>query len=114
MKLPRKPKLIAVTVTHGHMITATATIGPAGSTSEFSFAIMANNAPVAVNDAVGATGNHDAAIRIIHQLSVGVDATDGRNASAPDLASLAGLLIDSDGDGLDVGDITKIGNSFGT
>ncbi|MCL7960214.1 MAG: DUF937 domain-containing protein [marine benthic group bacterium] len=33
-------------------------------------------------------------------------------ASAPDLASLAGLLIDSDGDGLDVGDITKIGGNL--
>jgi len=33
-------------------------------------------------------------------------------SSAPDLASLAGLLIDSDGDGLDVGDITKIGGSL--
>jgi hypothetical protein len=33
-------------------------------------------------------------------------------SSAPDLASLAGLLIDSDGDGLDVGDITKIGGNL--
>jgi hypothetical protein len=33
-------------------------------------------------------------------------------SSAPDLASLAGLLIDSDGDGLDLGDISKIGGSL--
>ncbi len=33
-------------------------------------------------------------------------------SSAPDLASLAGLLIDGDGDGLDVGDITRIGGSL--
>jgi hypothetical protein len=33
-------------------------------------------------------------------------------ASAPDLSSLAGLLIDSDGDGLDMGDITKLGGSL--
>ena len=33
-------------------------------------------------------------------------------SSAPDLASLAGLLIDSDGDGLDMGDITKLGGSL--
>lgn len=33
-------------------------------------------------------------------------------SSAPDLASLAGLLIDSDGDGLDLGDITKMGGSL--
>jgi hypothetical protein len=33
-------------------------------------------------------------------------------SSAPDLASLAGLLIDSDGDGLDLGDIGKIGGGL--
>lgn len=33
-------------------------------------------------------------------------------SSAPDQASLAGLLIDSDGDGLDLGDISKIGGSL--
>ena len=33
-------------------------------------------------------------------------------SSAPDLASLAGLLIDSDGDGLDMGDIKKLGGSL--
>lgn len=33
-------------------------------------------------------------------------------SSAPDLASLAGLLIDGDGDGLDMGDITKIGGGL--
>ncbi len=33
-------------------------------------------------------------------------------SSAPDLASLAGLLVDSDGDGLDMGDITKLGGSL--
>ena len=33
-------------------------------------------------------------------------------SSAPDLASLAGLLIDSDGDGLDLGDITRAGGGL--
>ena len=33
-------------------------------------------------------------------------------SSTPDLASLAGLLIDSDGDGIDLGDITKIGGGL--
>ena len=33
-------------------------------------------------------------------------------SSAPDLASLAGLLIDSDGDGIDLDDIGKIGGSL--
>jgi hypothetical protein len=33
-------------------------------------------------------------------------------SAAPDLASLAGLLIDSDGDGLDLGDIGKIGGGM--
>jgi len=33
-------------------------------------------------------------------------------SSALDLASLVGHLIDSDGDGLDVGDIKKIGGSL--
>ncbi len=33
-------------------------------------------------------------------------------AASPDLASLAGRLIDTDGDGLDLGDITKVGGSL--
>lgn len=33
-------------------------------------------------------------------------------SSAPDLSSLAGLLIDSDGDGMDMGDVTRIGGKL--
>jgi hypothetical protein len=36
-------------------------------------------------------------------------------SAAPDLAALAGLLVDTDGDGLDLGDIGKIsGGLLGT